>query len=414
MKLIAASTALFASIQAQSIESLIGDLINKVYQGSDDGLTHNINAAPFLVSTITFQENGFSSKGSFGNGNGVIEFSDAGSYVDGEVKYSWLAEGSAKSHPFVAMFPEAVHNDVFTADLKLKGDKHGFSHSYTGTINNIPWSNEMKLSLDKVEITPKKYTADVSFTRDFHVPDTVHEYWRQYTLNGKTDVKMMATAKKACAVDSLLLLSRSCTAKVTFKGTNDGVDFKNNVAKYTVSSKKAQLTITHDGDEMFWLGFIGIDKMEVLALKYKLNGGKAKLVVQSFGPNGLETVTEAGQAFISPFIVFFTGIKTADEAAHTLAYADKVLAHVQGKSYFNVYPIIEATRFESDLLANVLDVTSLQKAAKKYFKKVNQKIEDYANEAVPMVADGRDFVHGVTGSIGETAFGTWFAKVLGA
>ena len=337
MKLIAASTTLFASLQAQAIGTLLQELVDQIYQVSDDGKTHSFNIAPYFQSDFTCQGNGWKSEGSFGNGNGVIQYSDSATYEGGEVIYEWKAEGTAKSHPAASMFPAEVLDDHFTAELTFNADAEGFNYDYAGTINDIPWSNEMKLNLDEVQITNKKYSAVISFTRDFHIPNQVHDYWKQFSLNGKSNLKMTANARKACMDD---LLGKDCTAKITIEGTNDDLDLGQNSAKYSVNTKKAQLTVTHNKQEVFWLGLVGIDSMEVLALKYKINQGKAVLIVQAMGPNGVGAFLEAASMFAEPFGVFFDGFFVGhgyldfEAVIRALVYVDKVFEHIQGNVLF--------------------------------------------------------------------------------
>merc|ERR1712226_833424 len=131
------------------------------------------------------------------------------------------------------------------------------------------------------------------------------------------------------------------------------------------NNKKAQLTVTHDNKEIFWLGLVGTE--------------------------GIGAVAAAGEQFIQPFIAFFGSLLSGDDAAHAAAYMDKVFAHIQGQNYFNVYPIVKATQFESELLANAIGVKSVQKGAKDIFGIVNQSIEEFALVSAPVVSDARDY-----------------------
>lgn len=410
MKLVAASTALFAAIQAQSIETLIGELFNKVYQSSDDGLTHTINIAPYYQATYELQDNGFEGVGTFGNGNGVIDFTESADWAGEQLTYKCSAAGVAKSHPFSAYFPAEVLGDTLEGESEVSVSAAGISWLYEGKNNGIKHSQSINLNLDSVSMTDKKVVAQLSLSRESVVPNSINQFWRNMAMpEGSTDVQMEASARKSCM--ELGVMDRSCTAKVSVTGSNNNEDFGNNVAKYSVSKKKAQLTVTHDKKEVFWMGLIGIDTLDVLALKYKLNGSKAVLIVQFVGPNGVDAVAVAGEKFILPFATFFGNFHDADTAAHVVVYMDKVFEHIQGQSYFDVYPIVKATQFESDLLASALGVKSMQNGAKSLFGLVNQNIEGFAASAAPAVGDARDYVNKVTGPIGEAQFDSWFSSL---
>jgi hypothetical protein len=415
MKLLAASTALFATLQAQTIETLVGELVGKIYQVSDDGKTYTFNLAPYFQSVYECTGNGWNSKGTFGNGNGVIEYSDSASYENGELNYQSSVAGTVKSHPMAAMFPEEVLSDTITNELVVQANADGFSWNYSGTVNNIPWTNEIDLKLDAVTVTNKKISADMSFSRNFDIPSSINQYWRDLSgmFNGQTDVQMTVTAKKACGDSGFGPLHKSCSAKVTITGSNNGEDFGTNVVKYSVSTKKAQITVTHNKNEVFWLGLVGIDTLEVIGLKYKLNGGKAVLIIQILGPEGTAALGDAFYNFVTPFEMFFTAIAImpGTNTAHAIAYADKVCNHIQGRDYFNVYPMIKATQFESDVLANAFKVKSIQSAAKKACNSINEDIERFARDAAPVISDARGYVNGVTGSSGESKFDSWFASL---
>jgi len=410
MKLVAASTAFFAAIQAQTIETLIGELINKVYQSSDDGLTHTINIAPYYQATYELQEDGFEGEGTFGNGNGVIDFTESADWASEQLTYKFSASGAAKSHPFAAYFPVEVLGDTFEGESEVSISSAGISWLYEGKNNGIEYSQSVDLNLDSVSMTDKKVVAELSLSRESVVPNSIHPFWRSMAMpEGTTDVQMEASARKSCM--ELGIMDRSCTAKVSITGSNNDEDFGKNVAKYSVSKKKAQLTVTHDKTEVFWLGLVGIDTLDVLALKYKLNGGKAVLIVQFVGPNGAEAIAIAGEKFIKPFATFFGNIYDGHDAAHAVAYMDKVFDHIQGQSYFDVYPIVKATQFESDVLASALGVKSMQNGAKSVFGLVNQSIEEFAASAAPVVSDARDYVNEVTGHAGEAQFDSWFSAL---
>jgi len=410
MKLVAATTTLFAAIQAQSIETLIGELVNKIYQGSDDGSTHTINIAPYYQATYELQEDGFKGEGSFGNGNGVIDFTENGNWASEQLTYKFTASGAAKSHPFAAYFPAEVLEDTFEAESEISAGANGISWKEEGTTNGVEFLQSVELGVDSVTMTGKKFSAELSLSRNSVMPNSIHEFWRNMAMPaGSTDVQMSANAKRACM--DVGPMDRSCSAKVTITGSNNDEDLGKNVAKYSVTNSKAQITVTHDKNEIFWLGLIGIGTQDVFALKYKLNGGKAVLIVQFVGPNGVNAVASAGEEFIQPFVAFFGNIRTGDDAAHAAAYMDKVCDHIQGKNYFNVYSIVQATQFESELLANAIGVKSMQKGARDVFGAVNKSIEEFAATSAPIVSDARDYVNRVTGPSGEAQFDSWFAAL---
>jgi len=410
MKLVAASTAFFAAIQAQTIETLIGELINKVYQSSDDGLTHTINIAPYYQATYNLQEAGFEGEGSFGNGNGVIDFTESGNWASEQLTYKFTASGAAKSHPFAAFFPAEVLEDTFEAESEISAGASGISWKEEGKTNGVEFLQSVELNVDSVTVSGKKFSAELSLSRESVVPSAIHEFWRNMAMPaGRTDAQLSAIAKKDCM--EIGPMDKSCSAKVTITGSNNDEDFGVNVAKYSVSKKKAQLTITHDQSEIFWLGLIGLDTLDVLSLKYKLNGGKAVLIVQFVGPNGVGAVAAAGEQFIQPFAAFFSNFNDAHDAAHAAVYMDKVFAWIQGQNFFNVYPIVQATQFESELLASAFGVKTMQKGAKQVFGLVNQSIEEFAADAAPVVSDARDYVNTLTGPSGEAQFDSWFAAL---
>ena len=53
MKSVVIFATLLAAINAQSTKLLVRELVSKVYQVSDDGRTHTINAAPYLQAVYS-------------------------------------------------------------------------------------------------------------------------------------------------------------------------------------------------------------------------------------------------------------------------------------------------------------------------------------------------------------------------
>lgn len=405
MKLFAASATLLAAISAQSIEVLVAELVNKVYQVSDDGMTHTFNAAPYIQGTVDLLEAGFKTDLSVGNGDGVISYTEKADWSSGKgFNYEYSAEGTAKSHPMAFMFPAEVMEDKFIDKVNFELSTAGFDFKRGGSINEIPCNAHITVSINEISQTSKKTQAEFEVTQAISTPTSINEYWRSFMLaTGTTNVVIAASAKNAC-MDSPM--DKACSVKFVITGNNNGDDLGKNVAKYTVQPKKAQVTVTHNEAEVFWIALTGIDAMEVLAVKYKVNAGKAVLVFQIVGPAGMEAVATAAQSFVTPFAAFFSSMNSGDEAILAAVYADKVFTAAQGKDYFNFYPIVEATKFESDLIGN----TSFQKYAAGLCKEINMIIENSLNDFAPVIADSRDYVNSVTGEEGETAFDAWFAQ----
>jgi len=410
MKLIAASTlALAATYSAQSIETLIGELINEVYQHDPDANTYTFNVAPYFQAVYTCTGNGFTSEGTIGNGNGVLDFSEKFEFTETSGVYDWDVSGKTKSHPAVSLLniPESLWEDEMFQEGALKISTEGIQWNVEGNINGAEYDQKIALNVDSVTISRSKYEADISFERSAKIASEIDEFYQQFFMPaGKTSVALSLSAKKSCAENPF---DRSCTAKITVTGDNDGMDFGNNVAKYSVNNKKAQFEVKHNGDQVFWLGLFGIDAWDVLSLKYKVNRGKAVLLVQVVGPAAFEPLANAAIEFAAPFADFFGNIATAEDTVHIIAYFDKVAKTFDNK-LFNVYPIIKATKFESDLLKDVLGM-SFQKWAEYMITNAADMIVGFSQEAGGFVGDARDYINNVTGPVGEQKFDEWFAQL---
>jgi len=410
MKLIAASTlALAATYSAQSIESLIGQLINEVYQHDPDANTYTFNVAPYFQAVYTCKGNGFSSEGTIGNGNGVFDFSEEAKWDDTSFEYGWEASGKTKSHPAVSFFdiPESLWEDSMSQEGLLKIGTDGIEWDVSGAINGDKFDQSISLSLDSVSVTRSKYSTNINFSRSAKISSNINEFYQQFFMPaGKTNVDLALSAKKICAQNPL---DKSCTGKIVVTGSNNDLDFGTNVAKYSVNSKKAQFQIKHNDQEVFWMALLGIDKFEVLSLKYKVNGGKAVLAVQIVGPAGFESLMMAAGEFWYPFSRFFESLYTFEHAVHMVAYFDKVADSWDNK-LFNVYPIIKATKFESDLLKDILGAP-FQDFAKSMSNEVADTIVAWGQNVGEVVESGRDYINDVTGPVGEQKFDEWFAQL---
>jgi hypothetical protein len=411
MKLLAASTLALASTYSaqQSIESLIGELVDKVYQHDPIAKTYTFNLAPYFEATYTCQGNGFTSEGSLGNGNGVFEFVETASWSDVGIEYEWEIEGKTKSHPLVDVLsvPAGLLEDTVSSDGSLSLTTEGIKWKVVGNINGVQTTQSIALTLDSMTMTRSKYETQISFNRNSVIPSSINPFYTQFLMpEGSTNVGLKLSAKKICGENPL---DKSCTGKIVVTGDNDGLDFGNNVAKYSVQNKKAQFEVKHNNNQVFWMGLFGIDSFEVLSLKYRVNGGKAVLAVQFAGPNGFQPVVIAAESFAGPYIGFFSNINTFDQTAHIVAYFDKVAATFDN-ALFNVYPIVQATQFESDLLADVLGM-SFQKWAKNMANVAADGIVSFSQSAGEMVSDSRTYINNLTGPVGEQKFDTWFANL---
>jgi len=410
MKLFAASATILAAINAQSIDFLVMELVNKVYQVSDDGNTYTINAAPYVQAVYTCLGEGFEGSGTFGNGNGVISFTEKAEWSGNSLSYEGSAEGIAKSHPAVAMFPYDVMEDKIFTSIKFDLSAAGLVYKNVGTINGTPCSSEISVVINEMSQTSKKTQAEFELTETTSAPSSINAYWRSWMLSpGNTNAVIVVSAKNACMENPM---EKACSAKIVITGDKNGEDLGKNVAKYTVQPKKAQVTVTHNSAEVFWIGLTGIHDMEVLAIKFKVNAGKAVLVAQIVGPAGMEAVAVAAEEFITPFAAFFSSFNSADDVILAAVYSDKVFTAAYGQNYFNFYPIVMATKFESDLIAAVVDM-SFQNFAAVMCERINGEIENGLNEAAESIEDARLYVNALTGSEGEAQFDAWFFELTG-
>lgn len=412
MKLIAASTLALASTYSaqQSIESLIGELVNTVYQHDPVANTYTFNAAPYFQAVYTCTGNGFTSEGTLGNGNGVFEFEEKVEWDDVGIKYDWDIEGKTKSHPLVHVLqtPAGLLEDTMSQTGTLEIGAEGLNWNVLGSVNGVEAEQSIALTLDSMAMTRSKYEAEITFSRKSAIPNSINAFYTQFLMPvGSTNVALKLSAKKICGENPL---DKSCTGKIVVTGNNDELDFGNNVAKYSVQNKKAQFEIKHNNNQVFWLGLFGIDSYEVLSIKYKVNGGKSVLAVQFVGPAGFEPVAIAAERFAGPFIGFFSNIRSGDQAVHIAAYFDKVAATFDNE-LFNVYPVIQATQFESDLLAKALGM-KFQKWAENMSNAAAEGIVGFSASAGAAVSEGRTYVNNLTGPVGEQKFDTWFANLV--
>lgn len=412
MKLVSGAALLAAAASAQNIEVLINEFVSKIYQVDASGKIHNFNIEPYFVAEYECLGDGFKSGGYYGNGNGKIQYSEEASWADNRFSYKMSTSGKVSSAPLALVMdiPEAVSTDSFEEVAKFEADETGIKASMVGKIGSGSYNGKFAVGLGGVQVSAKKYSLKVTLDRTM-VQSNIHNYWVGWMPpHGSTHVSADASMRKAC-IDNPI--SGQCKAKLSVKGTHNGESIGNTVAKYSVQPKRANIIVSQDGAELASVSVVGIDTMEVLALKYKVAGSPGVLVVQAVGPAGVNDVVVAGEAFAAPFINFFSAINwdTAEHAAHIIAYFDKVMKNVVGKDFFNVYPVIASTQFESDLLASAMKVSSVQSAAQQYAETANQLIEQAASDNHKHVAKARDYVRRVVSSQGEEIFDAWFEKL---
>jgi len=412
MKLISGAALLAATASAQNINDLVAEFVNKIYQVDATGKIHNFNIEPYFVAEYECLGNGIKSNGYYGNGNGKIQYSEEALWTDDSASYKLVTSGKVSSAPLalVIEIPEDVSNDAFDETLEFNLGMDGIQAKMEGTIGAGQYSGNFNLGVGSVQATAKKFSVGASLNREM-THSNVHPYWAaMLPPHGSTHVTMNASMKKACSENPL---DKSCTAKIAVKGDHNDESIGNTVAKYSVQKKRASVIVSQDGAEMVSVSLVGIDTMEVLALKYKLAGKPGVLVVQAVGPVGVEQLMAAASDFAGPFIHFFSKIdfNSAHSPAHVIAYFDKVMKHVVGKNYFNVYPVIEASKFESNLLAEAMGASSVQSALSEYATTANTMIEQACSENHQYVSEARAFIQEVVSAAGESSFDTWFADV---
>lgn len=84
----------------------------------------------------------------------------------------------------------------------------------------------------------------------------------------------------------------------------------------------------------------------------------------------------------------------------------------QGQDYFNLYPIFQATKFESDVLPIVLAIdVNMQSAAKRTGELINERIEGMLQNTTPLIVEVRTYVQGLISANGKAQFDDWFAQI---
>merc|ERR1712166_366441 len=217
MKLIAASATLLAAINAQSVEVLLAELANKVYQVSDDGLTHTFNAAPYFQGVYTCLGEGFEGKSTFGNGNGVISYTEKADWTDGDhFSYDTTIEGTVKSIPWAAAYPADVQGDTFNKNVAFRVGAQGVSCKTSGNVNGFPYSMEAILTINEITMTSKKMMAEIEVSRNAEISSSINQYWQNMAIpSGSTIATIGASAKTACT--ELVLPNSSSPEKTTDK-----------------------------------------------------------------------------------------------------------------------------------------------------------------------------------------------------
>merc|ERR1712062_216534 len=201
----------------------------------------------------------------------------------------------------------------------------------------------------------------------------------------------------------------TCAAGFVVTGSIKGKSINKYATKYSVSETNSELIISRNNDEIFQFVLSGIDTFDLLTLTGRHNGEKnSMLILQCVG--NVKVITDAIFKFLDPFTKFFQGFEAFRDLALAVVYWDKVFIHLaqQDKNYFDVYPIIKAGRFESDLLAEWLKIKSVQSESKLVFGEINEEIEHAAYIYAGLIKNAREYVNDVTGSVGEVKFDVWF------
>ena len=197
MKLVSALSILAASCHAQSIETLIGELVNKVYR--QEGNKHFFNVAPYFVAEYDFQDDGFNGKGSFGNGNGVITYTESGEWDESSFKYELTQAGQAKSSPVADMYPYSVLEDSFESNLFISVNEQGLNYKQSGTINEEAFLADYDLVFVGFTQNARKTTVEMKITRENEVSDNIHNFWKSWMApNGNTEIDITTSVKNAC------------------------------------------------------------------------------------------------------------------------------------------------------------------------------------------------------------------------
>ena len=416
MKSVVIFATLLAALNAQSTKLLVRELVSKVYQVSDDGRTHTINAAPYLQAVYKFLGEGYESEIELGNENGVITVIEKADWTDrNHFHYTVDSSGKAGNHPLAkfGLYPAEVHEDVFESTAEFKLSKLGMSFKDSGRKNGHTYTQEAKLDITRVGMTRSFYNAEIYLTQSSYIPSSINKFWQTFAKmpSGLTTIVFVAEGKKACIRN---LLNTYCEATLIANGNRNGKDLGKTSVRYNVRANHAGIAIKHKQKELFAMHINGIHTMEVLSIKYRTGGDQRRLVlaIQFVGPAGMVAVADAGRKFIAPFGAFFSAIKTMNDFNHAVVYSDDLFKAAQGQDYFNLYPIFQATKFESDVLPIVLAIdVNMQSAAKRTGELINERIEGMLQNTTPLIVEVRTYVQGLISANGKAQFDYWFAQI---
>jgi len=142
--------------------------------------------------------------------------------------------------------------------------------------------------------------------------------------------------------------------------------------------------------------------------------GPRKLVLRVPGPKSFGRLQIVAKQYLRPVTRYFKMAankknpwKKADDMAHAVVWMDKYWETFTDE--LDCSALVTASRIESTVLAEHFEWTSVQAKAKELCVDGNEIALDFLkNTASTVVQEQRDYVHELTGSVGEAKHDEWF------
>lgn len=343
-----------------------------------------------------------------------MTFTQSGTFDESGFRYNHHQSGKASSSPFAAILPREVLEDTFDVNVHASGDlkTQKFEFSETGKINGHKFEQKLFGEVLEILASRRKSMVKMEFERQVEFSENINEFWRKSGMPaGESVFAVTVIGRNDCMHSAMGPLDKKCTATVVITGKNNGEDIGYNIYQYQVLPKKVHFVFTHDDTQQLYVSLEGIDSYELMSIRFQCGANKSQLLVQIVGPAGVNKVYAAVGQFASPFMQFFSEFESADDAARAFVYSDKIMNAIQGKGYFNLYPIFESTMLESEVFAKMIHVESVQGAAEEVLVGVNGMIEGIAASVAADVTDARNYVREIVSGEGEAKFDAWFNNI---
>lgn len=407
--------SVFAYTNALNVDQFIQDALTQIY--SNENGVEKISLEPYLEVTKTEKMVGSNHVtkmvGSYGMGNGApIEFTrKITNNADGSIKFEASEEGNFQNSLWGVIF-ENLNGLDFQQDMyfELHPQQMKLEWGSNGHVDNKKFDLSESLQVTNFKQGRKQTAVTLEAKGSYTAHPFVVKVDPLSIQPFDYDVEVAASYNNVCE-GPMGPLTTGCSIKlgITGESNNDNINY----SVQTAASDDMFKVTASENNKKAYVAKVDYNNHDLYELSYKCmeTGEGFKNVVSVPGPARQANIAAEFESYIKPFENYAMGMAMGPEhAARAIVWVDRAFNDLTNE--FDCSALVEATGFESAMLAESIGAPNMQAVMQNGCAEFNNMAVEGAQQVGAMIGQARVYVNELTDpKKGGKDFNKWYKSI---